>query len=66
MAEFTGEIQKKEGLPPGTLVFTGEKRIERVEITVIDYDKDKCYEKKSMKSTKFFPSKMNRPSLGLT
>ena len=28
----------KAGLPPGTLVYTGEKKLETVRITVIDYD----------------------------
>ncbi len=29
---------KKAGLPPGTLVYTGERRVESVRMTVIDYD----------------------------
>ena len=28
----------KAGLPPGSLVFLGEKRVEEVTVTVIDYD----------------------------
>jgi magnesium transporter len=29
---------KKPGLPPGTLVHVGEKKVEKVKITVLDYD----------------------------
>ncbi len=36
---------KKAGLPPGTLVYTGEKQLESVRITVIDYD-EKCFQEK--------------------
>lgn len=32
--------RKKVGLPPGTLVFTGEKRLDNVTIQIIDYDED--------------------------
>jgi magnesium transporter len=35
----------KAGLPPGTLVYTGEKKVESVRITVIDYDGDQFVEK---------------------
>ncbi|KXB03527.1 magnesium transporter [candidate division MSBL1 archaeon SCGC-AAA261F19] len=50
-------MPRKEGLPPGTLVFTGEKRAEKVGITVIDYDKDKCYKKKIEEIDEIFPFK---------
>ena len=33
------------GLPPGTLVFTGEKKVEKIHITIIAYDKDNYVEK---------------------
>ena len=36
---------KKAGLPPGTLVYTGEKKVDAVRITVIDYDENHCEEK---------------------
>lgn len=32
--------KKKAGLPPGTLVHIGEKKVEKVNITVIDYDEE--------------------------
>jgi magnesium transporter len=33
-----GRHAKKAGLPPGTLIYTGERRLERVSIDVIDYN----------------------------
>jgi magnesium transporter len=33
------------GLPPGTLVHVGEKKVEKVRITVIDYDEGHCEER---------------------
>jgi magnesium transporter len=36
---------KKAGLPPGTLVHIGEKKLEAVRITVIDYDEQNFQEK---------------------
>ena len=36
---------KKIGLPPGTPVFVGEKKIEKPKITVIDYDEQNYLEK---------------------
>jgi magnesium transporter len=36
---------KKAGLPPGTLIYTGEKKVDAVRITVIDYDEQHCDEK---------------------
>ena len=35
----------KAGLPPGTLVYVGEKKVESVRITFIDYDKENFQEK---------------------
>jgi len=32
----------KIGLAPGTLVYVGEERVEKVEITLIDYDEKRC------------------------
>ncbi len=36
---------KKAGLPPGTLVHVGERKLESVRITVIDYDENNFQEK---------------------
>jgi len=35
----------KTGLAPGTLVHVGEKRVEKVEISLIDYDEKRCDER---------------------
>jgi magnesium transporter len=39
-------IKKKHkiGLPPGSLVYVGEKRIEDVKISIIDYNQQLFYE----------------------
>ena len=39
----------KTGLPPGTLVFTGQKKMESVKITVLDYDEQNFQEKQVAK-----------------
>lgn len=31
-------FKKKTGAPPGTLIFTGERKLEKTRITVIEYD----------------------------
>ena len=36
---------KKAGLPPGTLVHVGEKKVESVRITLMDYDEQHFEEK---------------------
>jgi magnesium transporter len=35
----------KVGLPPGTPVYVGEKKIEKVKISVMDYDETQFLEK---------------------
>jgi len=35
---FSKKMHKQAGLPPGTLVHIGEKKVEKVRISVIDYD----------------------------
>lgn len=47
----------KIGLPPGTLVYVGKKRTEKVKITVIDYDEKQLTEKKIKKIEECFPFK---------
>jgi len=48
---------KKAGLPPGTLVHTGEKQVENVRITYIDYDEENFSEKQVSKIEECFPFK---------
>jgi len=45
MAKLIKKHSKKAGLPPGTLIHIGEKKIESVRITVIDYDEQNFQEK---------------------
>jgi len=48
---------KKIGLPPGTMVYVGEKKVEKVKVSAIDYDKDN-FEMKELKSVEeAFPFK---------
>ena len=45
MLSIFKKVTKKAGLPPGTLVHVGEKKVERVKITVIDYNEKDLEEK---------------------
>lgn len=53
MAKFIDRLIKKKaskvGLPPGTIRFVGEKKVEKTKITVIDYD-ESHYEEKVVES----------------
>lgn len=44
---------KKAGLPPGTLVYTGQKRIEVPDLSVIAFTADNIYTSKSLKDVVF-------------
>lgn len=46
---------KKPGLPPGTLVHVGEKKVEEVKITVLDYDEKTFQEKDVVDIEECFP-----------
>ncbi len=50
-------IKEKVGLPPGTLVHIGERKTEKVKITVIDYDSKNFQEKEVHKIEECFPFK---------
>lgn len=49
MSKLFKKRSEKGGLPPGTLVYVGEKKVEKVIITVFDYDSER-YEEKELKS----------------
>jgi len=49
MQKLFKKRSEKVGLPPGTLVYVGEKKVEKVIITVFDYDSER-YEEKELKS----------------
>jgi magnesium transporter len=42
---FQKPLSKQAGLPPGTLIHTGERKVENVRITYIDYDEQNFDEK---------------------
>ncbi|MBM4273701.1 MAG: magnesium/cobalt transporter CorA [Deltaproteobacteria bacterium] len=44
MPRFKKKRSQKVGLPPGTLVYTGEKVLVKPRITVMDYDENNLYE----------------------
>ena len=48
MAKLIRKRSKKAGLPPGTLVYVGKERTDKVIITLIDYD-EKNYSEKVLK-----------------
>jgi magnesium transporter len=48
-------LAPQAGLPPGTLVYTGEQRVERVKIDVIDYDKEHIREVEAKTVEECFP-----------
>ena len=56
-AKWVVKRSKKAGLPPGTLVHTGEKKVESVKITVIDYDEQTFAEKQVAAIEECFPFK---------
>ena len=45
----TSKRSSKVGLPPGTLIYVGEKKVESVRITFIDYDEQNFEEKQVTK-----------------
>jgi magnesium transporter len=49
--------KQKAGLIPGTLVFTGEKKAEKVRIRIIDYDETQLEEKEAETVEECFPFK---------
>ncbi|MGD9159821.1 MAG: magnesium/cobalt transporter CorA [Desulfobacteraceae bacterium] len=49
------KISKKAGLPPGTLIHVGEKKLENVRIKLIDYNEEKIEERKLNTIDECFP-----------
>jgi len=54
--------KQKVGLVPGTLVYIGERRIEKVKIRIIDYDETQFEEKEVEKVEECFPFK-DKPTI---
>ncbi|MEK6764668.1 MAG: magnesium/cobalt transporter CorA [Planctomycetota bacterium] len=57
MRKFNKKRSKKAGLPPGTLVHIGKKRVEKSRITIIDYDQTNFQEKEVKSVEECFPFK---------
>ena len=49
MSLFLKKSSRKAGLPPGSVVFVGEKKVEEIRITIIDYDENQ-YEEREVKN----------------
>jgi magnesium transporter len=45
MNKYAGQRSKKSGLAPGTLVHIGERKIESIVVTVIEFDETRFTEK---------------------
>lgn len=54
---FGKKRSKKAGLPPGTLVHIGEKKLAKPKITLLDYDENNFEEKEVKKVEECFPFK---------
>jgi len=54
--------KQKAGLVPGTLVYVGDKKIEKVKIRIIDYDETQLEEKEVEKVEECFPFK-DKPTI---
>ena len=57
MPRLIKRFSRKRGLPPGALVHIGEKKTEKVRISVIDYDVSNFEEKEFKKVEECFPFK---------
>lgn len=57
MPERVRKRSEKAGLPPGTLIHIGERRAEKVKITLIDYDETQFQEKEVERVEDCFPFK---------
>ena len=57
MLKITKVRRKKIGLPPGSLVYTGEEKKEEVAISLIDYDETQFQEKEIKEVEACFPFK---------
>lgn len=57
MIKFVKRASKKAGLPPGTLIHTGEKKVGGVVIRVMQYDENKCEKRNVSTIEECFPLK---------
>jgi magnesium transporter len=57
MAKLAGKRSRKAGLPPGTLVHTGERKTQTPRIMLFDYDEQNFQEKQPTRIEECFPFK---------
>jgi len=57
LPELVKKKSKKVGLPPGSIVHIGNKRDEKVKITIVDYSEAKFQEKEAKSVGECFPYK---------
>jgi len=57
MAKLIRKVSKKKGLPPGSLIHVGEKKEEKIKISIIDYDEKQHQEKVIERIEECFPFK---------
>ncbi len=57
MLRFSQKSSRKAGLPPGTIVHVGEKKVENVRIELIDYDETTLEERELATIDECFPCK---------
>jgi magnesium transporter len=62
MSLFVKKSSKKAGLPPGTVVFVGEQKVEEIRIKIIDYDDNQYAEREIKNIEDCFPYK-DTPSI---
>lgn len=62
MARFVKDVSCKTGLPPGTVIHCGEKKMEEVNITLIHYDGERFEEKELTRVEESFPFR-DRPTV---
>ena len=62
MPKLIKKRSKKAGLPPGSLVHIGNKRVEKVKISIIDYD-EKQFQEKEIKDIKECFSYKDTPTM---
>ena len=57
MTRLTKRMSHKAGLPPGSLVHIGKRRVEKTRITIMDYDEEQFQEKEAQTIEECFPFK---------
>jgi len=57
MTKTTDKRSKKAGLPPGSLVHVGKRKLEKARITIVDYDQEHLEEREVQKAEECFPFK---------